>query len=64
MGSENQTKKYYRAKELAELLGVGKSTVFRWRQQGRIVGYKISGGCTVFNREEVERDLLQEVHCG
>ncbi len=58
---KGNTKKYYRAKELAELLGIGLSTVWRHKKQGRITAYKIGLGVTVFNIDEVERDLLQEV---
>lgn len=54
-------KKYYRAKELAELLGVGLSTIWRYAKDGKITAYKLSGGVTVFNIEEVERDLLEVV---
>lgn len=56
-----QTKKMYRPKELAEYLGVGVSTVFRYAKQGKIKAYKLSGGVTVFNIEEVTRDLLEVV---
>lgn len=59
-----QTKKYYRANELAELVGVGKSTIWRWAKDGKIKAYKISGGVTVFNIDEVEKDLLEAVDYG
>ncbi len=59
--SNIQTKKMYRAKELSTFLGVGLSTIWRYAKQGKIKAYRISGGCTVFNIEEVTKDLLVEV---
>lgn len=56
-----QTKKMYRAKELAEYLGVGLSTIWRYASQRKIKAYKLSGGVTVFNIDEVTRDLLEVV---
>ena len=46
-------KKKYRAKELAEDLGVGLSTIWRWVKQGKIKSYKLSGGVTVFDIDEI-----------
>ena len=50
-------KKYGRAKELAEHLGVGLSTIWRWAKQGKIKSYKLSGGVTVFDIDEVLLNL-------
>lgn len=55
------TKKFYRAKEVSEYFGIGISTVWSYNKKGKIKAYKLSGGITVFNIEELEKDLLQEV---
>lgn len=55
------SKKMYRPKELAEYLGVSKSTIWRYAQEGKIKSYKLSGGVTVFNIDEVTRDLLESI---
>ena len=51
------TKKKYRAKELAEYLGVGVSTIWRWVKEGRINSYNITPRVTVFDIDEVIKDL-------
>ena len=53
-----QTKKMYRAKELAEYLGVGLSTIWLYAKQKKITAYKISDNVTVFNIDEVKKALL------
>ncbi len=54
---ENREKKKYRAKELAEYLGIGLSTVWKWVKEERIKAHKISAGVTVFDIDEVLSDL-------
>lgn len=55
----NETKKKkYRAKELAEYLGVGLSTVWLYSKQGKITPIKISERVTVFDIDEVEKALF------
>lgn len=49
----NGIKTKYRAKELAEYLGIGLSTVWKWVKEERIKAHKISAGVTVFDIEEV-----------
>ncbi|QKE29842.1 hypothetical protein AACT_2775 [Arcobacter acticola] len=56
-----QTKKMYRAKELAEYLGVGLSTIWLYAKQKKITAYKISDKVTVFNIDEVEIALFRKV---
>lgn len=46
-------KKYYRAKEVAQYLGVGIATVWRYAQQGRLTAKKLSPSVTVFDIDEV-----------
>ena len=53
----NKIKQKYRAKELAEYLGVGVSTIWRWTKQGKIKSQNISKGVTVFDINEVKFDL-------
>lgn len=50
---ENKLKKMYRAKELAQYLGIGLSTVWLYAKQGKITPKKISTGVTVFDINEV-----------
>jgi predicted site-specific integrase-resolvase len=50
-------KKYARAKKLAEHLGVGLSTIWRWKKQGKIKSYQLSKGVTVFDLNEVLLNL-------
>ncbi|MDD3054381.1 MAG: helix-turn-helix domain-containing protein [Aliarcobacter sp.] len=54
---ENRKKTKYRAKELAEYLGIGLSTVWKWVKDGKIKAHKISTGVTVFDIEEVLLNL-------
>lgn len=51
-------KKFYRAKELAQLLGIGLSTVWLLSKQERITPIKISSRVTVFDIDEVRNNLL------
>ncbi|PRM91249.1 hypothetical protein CJ672_10275 [Arcobacter cryaerophilus gv. occultus] len=55
MTSKFKTK--YRAKELAEYLGIGLSTVWKWSKDGKIKSYVISKGVTVFDINEVLENL-------
>ena len=50
---ENRKKTKYRAKELAEYLGIGLSTVWKWSKEGKIKPHNLSRGVTVFDIEEV-----------
>lgn len=54
---ENREKKKYRAKELAEYLGIGLSTVWKWTKDKKIKSYVISKGVTVFDINEVLDNL-------
>lgn len=47
--------------QLAELLGIQKSTAYKWLNQGRIPAYKI-GGAWVILRDEVKDALLSSRH--
>lgn len=48
-------KKNYRARESAEYLGVGLSTVWLYSKQGKITPIKISERVTVFSIDEVKK---------
>ena len=54
---ENRIKLKYRAKELAEYLGIGLSTVWKWAKEGKIKPHIISRGVTVYDIEEALVDL-------
>ena len=54
---ENKIKIKYRAKELAEYLGIGLSTVWKWAKDGKIKPHNLSKGVTVFDINEVLLDL-------
>lgn len=58
---EKNHKKYYRANELKDLLGVGLSTVWLYAKQGKITPIKLSERVTVFEISEVEASLLSGV---
>lgn len=47
--------RHYRAADLAELLRVSVSTIWRWNQQGNIPkGKPLSPGVTVWDGEEID----------
>ncbi len=62
MNKENfeqyKTAKYMRAKQLAEHLGIGLSTVWLYAKQGKITPKKASDRVTLFEVAEVEKALL------
>ena len=53
-------KKYYRAKEVAEYLGCGLSTIWYWSANKKLTPKKISSKVTVFDIEEINK-LFNEV---
>lgn len=53
-----QVKKFMRAKELANHLSVGLSTIWLYSKQGKITSKKLSERVTVFNVEETEKALF------
>ena len=59
---ENKIKTKYRAKELAEYLGIGLSTVWKWAKDGKIRPHYLSKGVTVFDINEVLLDLGMEMN--
>ena len=50
--------KFMRAKELAQHLGIGLSTVWLYAKQGKITSKKISDRVTLFEVAEVEKALI------
>lgn len=46
---------FYRPKEVAEMLGIGKSTLWLYVSQGKMKTKKLSERVTVIEAEEVER---------
>ena len=46
-------KKYYRANEVAQYIGVGVATVWRYAKQGRLTPKKLSSQVTVFDIDEI-----------
>lgn len=57
----NVNKRYLRAKEVAEYLSIGLSTVWLYASQGRLAAKKLSPRVTVFDIDEVNR-LLDDPH--
>jgi predicted site-specific integrase-resolvase len=53
--------KFMRARQLAEHLGVGISTIWLWNKQGKITSKKLSERVTVFEVAAVEKALFGEV---
>ena len=56
--SEVEYKRYYRANELAVLLGIGLSTVWLYAKNKRITPIKLSPRVTVFDISEVNENLV------
>lgn len=54
-------KKYLRAKEVAEYLGIGMSTVWLYAKQGKLNPKKISSRVTVFNIDNIEAFIESNV---
>ena len=52
-----QKPKYLRSKELAIYLGIGKSTVWLYARQGKLIKNKISAKVTLFDVEQAEKSL-------
>ena len=53
-------KEYYRAKEAAEYLGIGKSTVWLYAKQGKLHPVKLSDRVTVFTKNDLDGLLTKE----
>ena len=56
-----KTKRYYRAKEVAEYLAIGLSTVWAFAKDGKLTKIKLSSKVTVFDIEEINILLKQGV---
>ena len=54
----NTVPNFMRAKQLAQHLGIGLSTVWLYAKQGKITPKKISDKVTLFEVVEVEKALL------
>ena len=50
-----QVKKYYRAKEVAKYLSIGRSTVWLFAKEGKLTPKKLSERVTVFDIEEINK---------
>lgn len=57
MNKTSTKPKYLRAKQLADYLNIGISTVWFYAKQGKIQKKKISSGVTLFDVEEAEKAL-------
>ncbi|MDH4943523.1 helix-turn-helix domain-containing protein [Sulfurimonas sp. C5] len=55
------SKKYIRAKEVAQYLGIGLSTVWLYAKQGKLHPKKISDRVTVFEVSELDALFNSEV---
>jgi len=47
-----------RAKNVAEYLGIGLSTVWLYAKQGKLTPYKLSERITVFRKEEIDKEFF------
>ncbi len=56
----NVGKKYLRAKETAEYLSIGLSTVWMYASQGKLTPKKLSSRVTVFSIQEID-NLINNV---
>jgi predicted DNA-binding transcriptional regulator AlpA len=57
---ETTQKRYYRAKEVAEFLGIALSTVWLYAKQGKLTPKKLSSRVTVFEVSEMN-SLIQPI---
>ena len=48
---------YMRMRDIKELIPVSSSTIFNWARKGILTPIKITEGCTVYDRKEVEKLL-------
>ncbi|WP_457747452.1 helix-turn-helix transcriptional regulator [Sulfurimonas sp.] len=55
-----KNKRYYRAKEVAEYLAIGLSTVWALAKDGKLTGIKLSGRVTVFDIKEINMLLSKK----
>jgi predicted DNA-binding transcriptional regulator AlpA len=49
------TKKYYRAKEVAQYLSIGLSTCWLYAKEGKLTPIKLSPRVTVFDIDEINK---------
>ncbi len=47
--------KFYKVKELSEILSIPKSTIYRWVSEGSIPYYKVNGYIIRFKAKEIEK---------
>jgi excisionase family DNA binding protein len=47
-------KQHLRPKEAADYLGIGKSTLWLWIQQGKLKVYKLSPRVTILKKEDLD----------
>ena len=45
---------YLRMRDIKKMIPVSSSTIFNWARQGKLTPIKITEGCTVYDRKEVE----------
>ncbi len=46
---------YMRMRDIKKIIPVSSSTIFNWARQGKLTPIKITEGCTVYDRKEVEQ---------
>jgi len=56
-----KTKRYYRAKEVAEYLAIGLSTVWALAKDGKLTKIKLSSKVTVFDIKEIDMLIAEGV---
>lgn len=44
-------------RDILKIIPVSSSTIFNWAKQGKLTPIKITEGCTVYDRKEVEKLL-------
>jgi len=54
-------KKYLRAKEVANYLSIGISTVWYWSKHGQLTPIKLSARVTVFSIDEVDKFVNADI---
>lgn len=54
-------KKFFRAKDVAEILSIGLSTVWYFAKIGKLTPKKLSSRITVFKKEEIDALIFVEI---
>ena len=58
---DTRIKQLFRAKEVANYMGIGLSTVWLYAKQGKLTPKKVSARVTLFSKDEIDNLIYQEI---